>query len=457
MVALESEDVDDLGLVARYFRARTGVDPSRSTHHARHAIHRAMKRADCTDPRVYVRLLDRERGVFDALVEEMTVGESYFFRDAWHFDLLAERLLPSIRERRAAGGPGLRAWSAGCAAGEEPYSLAMLLADHGLLDRAFLLGTDLSAAALARARRARYRPWSLRGEHAERARPWVEQDGALYRVTSVIREAVIFRLLNLASDLYPSTSSGTEALDVVFCRNVLIYFDEATVEMVAQRLAAALRPGGWLVTGPSDPPLSELAALEPIVTEEGVVYRRPTAPRRSAPQLRTREHAPERTVPPGPAPRDSHGARGGSAVRGAAPAEVPANVLARLRRMSTLSPDLALAQVEARMHAAPKSVPLALLRATLLVALDRPADAEEALRAMLELDPNAAIAHFMRGTLRLRAGDPAGARACWTRAETLAGARPTDEALPHGDGETAGRLADAARRQLHLLEQLEAE
>lgn len=434
--------------VARYFQARTGVDLSRAARHATVAIRGAMREAGEPDPDRYLARLERDEAAFDALTAALTVGESYFFRDAWHFDLIAAEVLPELARERPAG-PGLRAWSAGCAGGEEVYSLAMVLAEREALDGAWLLGTDLSSAALAKAKAGRYRDWSLRGAAAERAARWVRREGPRWRVDARLRSAVTFRRLNLATELYPTTETGTRDLDVVFCRNVLIYFDGATVEAVAQRLTEALRPGGWLITGPSDPPLSELARLDVVARSDGVVYRRParaaTRPRRS--HRRARERSPR------PAPGRSAAARPeGSPDR--APS-VPDKVVERLRRMASLNPELTLEQVEARLRGAPKNVPLALLRATLLVSLDRPRRAEEALHAMLELDPSCALAHFMLASLRLRAGDLAGARAGWERARALTEALPPEQPLAQGDGETAGALADAARRQLDLLEGLE--
>src|SRR5690606_369942 len=111
-----------------------------------------------------------------------------------------------------------------------------------------------------------------------------------------VREGVRFDYLNLALDTWPSQATGVWELDVIFCRNVLIYFNRATVEAVAQRLFASLSEGGYLIMGPSDPPLSELAPLETFVTDWGIAYRRPV-PGDARPAVRHLASAP-RVVPP---------------------------------------------------------------------------------------------------------------------------------------------------------------
>src|SRR5262249_5413501 len=143
-------------------------------------------------------------------------------------------ILPEFR-RRWRGIPVVRAWSAGCASGEEAYSLAMVFAEEGLADRAYLLATDVSGAALAKARRATYGSWALRGDGAAAALPHLERHGDRFVVKEPIRRLVTFERLNLALDLYPSLETGTLGLDLILCRNVLIYFDSVTIRAVADR------------------------------------------------------------------------------------------------------------------------------------------------------------------------------------------------------------------------------
>jgi chemotaxis protein methyltransferase CheR len=257
--------------VVAYVTRHTGLATANRRAGLEDGIRRAMARAGVTDPAAYLDLLERDTGALDDLLEELTVGETYFFREPGQFEFLRRTVLPEFRR----SGRRPRAWSAGCATGEEAYSLAILFEQEGLGEAGAILATDLCRSALERARRGVYRPWSLRGEAAALARPYLEATGKCFRVSAAVRRLVTFRPLNLARDDYPSVSTGTTALDLILCRNVLIYFDAETVRRVAARLRAALAPGGWLLTASSDPPLAELAPFATVVTPHGVVYRRP--------------------------------------------------------------------------------------------------------------------------------------------------------------------------------------
>ena len=198
-------------------------------------IQRGMKEARVSDLASYLRHLERHVVAFDDLVAELTVGETYFFRDIGQFDVVRNDVIPDVRARRGLDHV-LRAWSAACASGEEVYSLAMLFHVVGLGSQWHVLGTDVSRRALKRAREATYGEWSLRGNGVEFARPYLKSVGKQYEVVPQLRSRVAFEYLNLALDLYPSTVTGTRDLDLILCRNVLIYFDRDTIRAVAERL-----------------------------------------------------------------------------------------------------------------------------------------------------------------------------------------------------------------------------
>ncbi|MBN9681985.1 MULTISPECIES: CheR family methyltransferase [unclassified Corallococcus] len=239
-------------------------------------IQRAMARANQEDVEAYLRELSFNSALMDDLLTELTIGETYFFRTHEHFDHLRREVLPELRERQ---GPDhlLRAWSAACSSGEEPYSIAALLMTEGWEERMTVRATDVSRTALQRAQQARYTDWSLRGPSADRMRPHLKQEGRFYLLSQEVKRHVQLGYLNLALETWPSAESGLWQMDVIFCRNVLIYFNRATIEGVARRLHASLNDGGYLFTGPSDPPLGDYAPFEPVLTEWGVLYRKPLA------------------------------------------------------------------------------------------------------------------------------------------------------------------------------------
>ncbi|MGH7804815.1 MAG: CheR family methyltransferase, partial [Candidatus Binatia bacterium] len=210
--------------VLGWIAERTGLTfPAQRSASAETKIRRAMTRRGAVDVGAFHLLLKRDPEVFDELVSELTIGETYFFRETAHFDLVARDVIPEVRARRGTGHV-IRCWSAGCSSGEEPYSLAILFREQGLLDRVHLVGTDVSRAALARALCATYRQWSFRGEAASRALRHFTNDGDRHVLRDDVRARVSFEYLNLALDTYPAFGNGIWGMDLVFCRNVLIYF-----------------------------------------------------------------------------------------------------------------------------------------------------------------------------------------------------------------------------------------
>ena len=164
----------------------------------------------------------RER---ELLITQFTTGESYFFRDQGQFDLIRQKLLPELIERRAKERT-LRIWSAGCAGGEEPYSLAMLVLElaSGLAGwNVLILGTDINGEALHKARQGEYREWSFRALDAQRKQHYFVRHGDRWRIGPQLRDMVSFRSLDLVRDHFPDPEAGFERFDLILCRNVFIY------------------------------------------------------------------------------------------------------------------------------------------------------------------------------------------------------------------------------------------
>lgn len=177
----------------------------------------------------------------DRLAEALVVHETYFFRELDQLEVLADIL------QRLPGRS--RVWCAASSTGEEPYTLAILLAERGILPRVELLASDISTRALDRARAAAYRGRSLRAlPERMRARYFREEDGILY-LDDAIRRSVTFRAINLLDD---AAITALGEFDAVLCRNVLIYFRDSGVVRVADRLTRRLRPAGYLLVGASE-------------------------------------------------------------------------------------------------------------------------------------------------------------------------------------------------------------
>ncbi|HXC55830.1 MAG TPA: protein-glutamate O-methyltransferase CheR [Rhizomicrobium sp.] len=182
-----------------------------------------------------------------AVTEAMTTNESSFFRDRGAFEQFRDLVLPRLLEDRAAT-KRLRIWCAACAAGQEPYSVAMLLDDQRLLAKGWsvdLIATDLSAEMIARAEEGVYSHFEVqRGLAIRRLVAHFNQDGGSWRIHENLRRMVTFRQFNLL-DSY----GWLDDLDVVFCRNVLIYFDRKTKAAVVEKISEMLAPDGALMLG----------------------------------------------------------------------------------------------------------------------------------------------------------------------------------------------------------------
>ncbi|WP_437562069.1 CheR family methyltransferase [Sorangium sp. So ce542] len=183
----------------------------------------------------------------DALIDALVVGETYFFRELAQLEVaVAELVAP-----RVAAGERPRIWSAACSTGEEPFTIAMLLAERGLLGKVDLVASDISARALSRARAGVYGPRSIRSNAPPPpfATRWLEVTPDRVVVSAELREAIDWRRINLleASDV---TSLGR--FDVIVCRNVLIYFHDNTARWVVANLSGALAAGGALLVGISE-------------------------------------------------------------------------------------------------------------------------------------------------------------------------------------------------------------
>ncbi len=219
------------------------------------------------------------------LVSELAIGETHFFRNAGQFAFIRDEILPELR-RRSAGGP-IHICSIGCSTGEEPYSLAILCAEAGLSNEVQITGFDIRRDALAHARLGQYGAWSLRNVAPDVRQRYFATSGQRFRLTSSIVSQVRFGVLDAATEKATWPIAGREGYDLVLCRNVLVYYKQPAVSRIGRNLFECLSQGGWLITAPVDPLISEIAPFVTTTTETGVVYRRsPDAEQTRTPEMR---------------------------------------------------------------------------------------------------------------------------------------------------------------------------
>jgi chemotaxis protein methyltransferase CheR len=420
------------------------------------------------------------REQIEILASHLTIAETYFWREPQVFAALGEQILPGLIRTRASGDRRLRIWSAACASGEEPYSIAIALcrALPARQDwRITLLATDINPRILHRAAAGVYGEWSFRN-----APSWLKGDyfrrkyDGKWELLPEIRQMVTFAYLNLAEDVYPSPLNNTNAMDIIFCRNVLMYFASERARQVARRLHGSLLDGGWLMVGASELSQAVFSQFTSVHFPEAILYRKEAPHAPPSVVFRPEETSPpkalvqpplEATVMPlaPPLPRRK---------RAIAPAAVSAQppptayaqaldlyaqgryteVLQKLEGVAT--PDGGALAVRALANQGKLAEALALceqaiaankldpglhyLGATILQELNRDGEAIAALKRALYLDPKFVLAHFALANLVLRQGNVPAARKCYQNVLALLSDCRQEDILPESEGLTAGRF-----------------
>jgi chemotaxis protein methyltransferase CheR len=207
------------------------------------------------------------------VVEAMTTNESFFFRDKLPFDHFRDVVMPALLAARAQE-KHIRIWCAAAATGQEPYSLAMILRDMGIALKQWrieILATDICSTALEKAKAGLYSQFEVqRGLSIQMLIKYFTQTGELWQISSDIRSMVTYRHFNLLQDF---SSFGT--FDVVFCRNVLIYFDQATKTSVLNRIGRSMRSDGYLLLGAAETVVGLTDAFKPMSQHRGLYVHAP--------------------------------------------------------------------------------------------------------------------------------------------------------------------------------------
>ena len=228
--------------------------------------------AGTSDIDAYVRSLraGASTAALRSVVEALTTNETSWFRDAQPFRSLADHIVPELKPN--LGAAPLKVWSAACSSGQEPYSIAMVLSDLALAGRLKVLATDLNQQVLARARSGRYSQLEVnRGLPAPMLVQHFSRTGAEWEVAPALRSSITFAEHNLLDAPPPGGP-----FDVVFLRNVLIYFDLATKREVLRRVRRAIRPGGYLLLGAAETTIGIDDEFERVSLGRGSGYRHAT-------------------------------------------------------------------------------------------------------------------------------------------------------------------------------------
>ncbi|MDG2521007.1 CheR family methyltransferase [Caulobacter segnis] len=423
----------------------------------------AVRAADAAAYRERLDGIDSERE-WAALEAEITVGETFFFRYAEQFAALRETILPELLKRRAQS-KRLRIWSAGCANGSEPYSVAILLSQmlgERLPDwRISILGTDINQPSLDTAKAGVFGKWALRALKPEDQHRWFDaEDKGRWRLKGAYRSLVRFERANLLTLLTGDAPLEWSEFDLILCRNVLIYFHPTTVDALVEAMGERMAGGGWLLVGHAEPSPNFARSLEPVSLPGTAAYRRPAEGETYEPPATPTPFVFEPPAPLIDPPAPPAPSAPAKVVQPAAPPPSPATTSAApleqtFAAIQTAADagryDAALALSREAISERPEAAELHFIEGVVLYAVDRMEEAEKALRRALYLNREFALAHYHLGLLLAATGrKPSGRRSLATAAK-IAGTLSSDARLTAGSGLTAGALRTAARAQLESV------
>lgn len=375
----------------------------------------------------YLAAVEKPRSTeVQALLDDVTIPETYFLRNAPQFQALRHYVIPELVRRAAENGRRIRVWSAGCSTGEEAYSIAILLRELLPLGEwdVQVVGTDISTKALAAARAGRYGPRSLGPVDDDMRKRWFTQLGEEFVVSPEIKALVEFRHHNLVADAAPF---GPGQADLVLCRNVTIYFGRETTRALMKRMHGCLRIDGYLFLGHSETLWQISDDFRLVALGEAFVYRREELPARGVPPVvavtapkmlrrflpgRRGDDAPGEVLPaPAPVAVDP-------AVVAARAAELPLDGARAALRAGSYGRAADLAAIVS--GADPLDPHAYTVRGLALSNLGRHREALLDLRKAVYVDPQAGFAHFLlAGTLATLGDQPAAARSYRAAAQTL--------------------------------------
>ncbi|WP_018235805.1 CheR family methyltransferase [Ensifer sp. BR816] len=409
------------------------------------AIARIMARRGIDDSSLLLRRLGLDQDLTDDVIAAVTVGETHFFRGPEQFQLIRQSILPELT-RRPDGAPA-RIWSVGCATGEEPYSLAILCDEEGLLEEVRICAVDISRRALGTARVAEYGEWSLRNTDRKLKERYFTGCEGRFRLNERLRRQVDFAVLNLGEADLPAPERGLADFGLILCRNVLVYIDASKVRLIARQLFACLADGGWLLTAPTDPPLWKYAPFETCITPAGVVYRRMMAHggarKNPTSGVVSARGQPEKRVTPIAAAQACV-----TAVQ-KAPGDKVSRAIARTIRarydMGETREAACLAAQAVESH--PLSAELHFLHGLSQMAYGETDAAAAALRRVVYLDSTLAAAQFFLG-LCLQRSDPEASLRALENVLQFCLSRPPKERVSLVADTTAGDLVERARREI---------
>jgi chemotaxis protein methyltransferase CheR len=406
------------------------------------------------------------RSQLHVLASHLTVGETYFFRERRTFDALAEHVLPELIRRRRGREQRLRLWSAACSTGEEAYSLAILV--RQLLPdwqdwNVTILATDINERFLRKAIAGIYGEWSFRESAAGfKERYFTATSNGRFAIAPEIRNCVSFVHMNLAEDCLLSPTAEAQGMDIIFCRNVLIYFTASHARKLAENLRHALVEGGWLAVSPSECSQTLFSRFAAVNFPGSILYRKCKAEERGPPiwlppsdavaqcaaavlvSQPSTSYAPDRHPKTAGTPLTPF-AEAAAQTSLVTPqlAEKPGAFSLRTRALANQGQHAdALASSEQWIASDKIDSAAHYMHAMILQEMGEREAARDSLHRAVYLQPDFALAHFALGNLARAEARTAQANKHFANALHLLRSCPPDALLPESDGMSAGRLVE---------------
>ncbi|MDP2337062.1 MAG: CheR family methyltransferase [Bacteroidota bacterium] len=233
----------------------------------------------------------------EVLASNLTISETYFWREPQTFEALEQIIIPELIRQRQKGEKRIRIWSAGCSTGEEPYSIAIAL-NRFIPDikdwNISILATDINPRVLRKATTGEYGQWSFRGTPQWlKEKYFLQKTNNKLEIIPEIKRMVNYEYLNLAEDIYPSSLNNTNAMDIIYCRNVLMYFTQDRFRQIARRLYNSLVQDGYLVVSASELSLQNFPDFMPVNIPGMVIYQKSTKKIKNQYKFTIKETPPE--------------------------------------------------------------------------------------------------------------------------------------------------------------------
>lgn len=396
----------------------------------------------------------------DILVKHLTIGETYFFRDRNLFKILEKNILSELIDSRRRTRKNLSLWSAGCCTGEEPYSLAILIDQIMPLRQGWnltILGTDINSIFLQKAEKGIYTSWSFRDAPEWLVEKYFERKGDnSFEISPCLKDMVCFRQLNLAQGIYP------QMMDVILCRNVIMYFAPELRAQVIRRLSQSLSDGGWLIFSPGDIPYVRDADLRLVRFPEALLYRKDLRLKSVNSQLKTGNRQLSVSI-------QSPQSAGKAQVRVTKTKKYEntkeqlsnGNLQSSIFNLQSQSlykkalKSANMGRLDEAEHLCKKAVDneklhpgLHYLLAVIYQEQGRLKESVRTLKDALYLDPKFVLAHFALGNLMQQEGRPDESEKHLRNALSLLFSMNPKEILPHSEGLTAGRLTEVVQSML---------